>query len=109
MPGLLRTTIRGIFLDGSRRNLTYQGAEVTFTRQEWDLLAILFSHPDRFLSAQEILRLGWTAGEHAAEQLRTYVHRLREKLDPLGLPCQLLSRHGQGYCLLFAWALSRPG
>ena len=49
----------------------------------------------------EIIRLGWRAGEHAAEQLRTYVHRLRHKLEPLDLPCQLLSQHGQGYCLTF--------
>jgi DNA-binding response OmpR family regulator len=104
----LRTAIRGMLLDGSGRKLAYRDTEVSFTRQEWDLLAILFSHPDRFLGAQDILRLGWSAGEHAAEQLRTYVHRVRQKLDPLGLPCQLLSRHGQGYCLLFAWSPSRP-
>jgi DNA-binding response OmpR family regulator len=102
MPAVLRTEIRGMVLDGGKRKLTFAGAEVLFTRQEWDLLSILLSHPDRFLAAQEILQLGWSAGEHAAEQLRTYVHRLRQKLEPLDLPCRLLSQHGQGYCLLFA-------
>lgn len=96
-----RLEIRGMVLDGGRRRLTYADSEVSFTRQEWDLLSILISHPDRFLSAQEIIRLGWRAGEHAAEQLRTYVHRLRHKLEPLNLPCKLLSQHGQGYCLTF--------
>jgi DNA-binding response OmpR family regulator len=96
-----RLEVRGMVLDGGKRRLEFAGSEVLFTRQEWDLLSILISHPERFLSAQEILVLGWRAGEHAAEQLRTYVHRLREKLEPLNLPCQLLSQHGQGYCLTF--------
>jgi DNA-binding response OmpR family regulator len=87
--------------DGGRRTVQFGGSEVFFTRQEWDLLSILISHPERYLAAREILMLGWRAGEHAAEQLRTYVHRLRQKLEPLNLPCQLLSRHGQGYCLTF--------
>jgi DNA-binding response OmpR family regulator len=96
-----RVEVRGMVLDGKRRNLTFAGQEVTFTRQEWDLLSILVSHPNRFLGAREILRLGWRAGEHGSEQLRTYVHRLRQKLDPLELPCHLMSQHGQGYCLIF--------
>jgi DNA-binding response OmpR family regulator len=96
-----RLEVRGIVLDGRKRKLAFAGSEVFFTRQEWDLLSILISHPERFLAAQEILVLGWHAGEHAAEQLRTYVHRLRQKLEPLNLPCQLLSQHGQGYCLTF--------
>jgi DNA-binding response OmpR family regulator len=101
LPVAARTEVRGMMLDGGRRKLAFAGAEASFTRQEWDLLSVLFSHPDRYLGAREILRLGWTAGDHAAEQLRTYVHRLRQKLEPLDLPCHLLSQHGQGYCLSF--------
>jgi DNA-binding response OmpR family regulator len=97
-----RVDIRGMVLDGKRRELTYSGRAITFTRQEWELLSILVSHPNRFLGAREILRMGWRAGEHAAEQLRTYVHRLRQKLDAINVPCRLLSQHGQGYCLVFA-------
>jgi DNA-binding response OmpR family regulator len=101
LPVASRTEIRGMTLDGGTRRLAYGGSQVSFTRQEWDLFSILLSHPDRFLRAREILRLGWRAGDHAAEQLRTYVHRLRQKLTPLDLPCRLLSEHGLGYCLLF--------
>jgi DNA-binding response OmpR family regulator len=96
-----RVEVRGMVLDGKRRKLTFGESQVGFTRQEWDLLSILVSHPDRFLGAREILRLGWRAGNHGPEQLRTYVHRLRQKLEPLGLPCRLLSQHGQGYCMSF--------
>ena len=93
--------IQGMLLDGRVRTLTFAGHEAAFTRQEWALLSILVSHPNRFLSAHEILSLGWRAGEHEPDQLRIYVRRLRQKLEPLSLPCSLLSRHGQGYCLEF--------
>ncbi len=97
-----RVEIRGMVLDGKTRRLKFNGSEVEFTRQEWELLSILVSYPDRFLGAREIVRLGWRAGQHGPEQLRTYVRRLRLKLDPLDLPCHLLSQHGQGYCLNFS-------
>ena len=96
-----RVEMRGMVLDGKTRRVSAGGREVAFTRQEWDLLSILVSHPNRYLAAREILRLGWRAGDHEAEQLRTYVRRLRQKLGPLPVPCQLLSEHGHGYCLAF--------
>ncbi len=101
LPAASRTEIQGMTLDAGTRRLAFGGSQVSFTRQEWDLFSILLSHPDRFLGSREILRLGWRAGDHAAEHLRTYVHRLRLKLTPLDLPCRLLSEHGLGYCLLF--------
>jgi len=109
LPVASRTEVQGMSLDAGTRRLAFGGSQVSFTRQEWDLLSILLSHPDRFLGAREILRLGWRAGDHAAEQLRTYVHRLRRKLTPLDLPCRLLSEHGLGYCLLFDRARADRG
>jgi DNA-binding response OmpR family regulator len=93
--------IRGMVLDGNARRLSAGGREVAFTRREWDLLSILVNHPNRFLGAREILRLGWRAGDHEAEQLRTYVRRLRRKLESVEVPFELLSEHGLGYCLAF--------
>lgn len=97
-----RVEMRGMVLDGKTRQVSCGERTVALTRQEWDLLSILVSYPNRYLAAREILRLGWRAGDHEAEQLRTYVRRLRQKLEPLEVPCQLLSEHGQGYCLAFS-------
>jgi two-component system response regulator ResD len=95
-----RVEIRGITFDGEERTLLFNGERVSFTVQEWDLLAIFLSNPNRFLGAGEIIRLGWRAGDHEAEQLRTYVRRLRLKLEPLNIECRLVSQHNRGYCLL---------
>jgi DNA-binding response OmpR family regulator len=89
-------------LDGDTRSLTYAHRHADFTRREWDLLLILFGHANRFLGAHDILSLGWQTGEHGPEQVRIYVRRLRRKLQPMELPCQLVSRYGKGYSLTLA-------
>ena len=95
-----RVEIKGMTFDGEKRTLQFNGEQVSFTIQEWDLLAVFLSHPNRFLSAREIIRLGWRAGEHEAEQLRIYVRRLRLKLEPLDLACRLVSQQNRGYSLI---------
>ncbi len=52
------------------------------------------------MTAREIIRLGWRAGIHEVEQLRTYVRRLRQKLEPLNVPLRLVSHHNRGCCLV---------
>ena len=80
-----RVEVKGMTFDGEGRTLQFNSEQVSFTVQEWDLLAVFLSHPNRFLSAREIIRFGWRAGDHEAEQLRTYVRRLRLKIDePFG-------------------------
>jgi two-component system KDP operon response regulator KdpE len=101
VPRPSRREIGGLLLDGPSRRLQVAGREVFLTRQEWNLLTILAEHPNRFLSAREILRLGWHAGYHAADEIRTYVRRLRQKLAGLNAPCSLVSEHGRGYRLTF--------
>jgi DNA-binding response OmpR family regulator len=95
-----RVEIKGMTFDAAGRTLQFDGAHVSFTTQEWDLLAVFLSHPNRFLTAREIIRLGWRAGVHELEQLRTYVRRLRQKLEPLNVPFRLVSHHNRGYCLI---------
>jgi DNA-binding response OmpR family regulator len=95
-----RVEIKGMTFDGEGRTLHFNGQLVSFTVQEWDLLAVFLSHPNRFLSAREIIRFGWRAGDHEAEQLRTYVRRLRLKLEPLDVACRLVTQHNRGYCLI---------
>jgi DNA-binding response OmpR family regulator len=95
-----RVEIKGMTFDGEGRTLRFNGEQVSFTVQEWDLLAVFLSHPNRFLSAREIIRFGWRAGDHEVEQLRIYVRRLRLKLEPLDVACHLVSQQTRGYCLI---------
>ncbi len=94
--------IAGMQVSGRERSVSYMGHEESFTRQEWDLLTILIDHPNRFLTAHEVLRLGWRAGVYGPEEVRIYMRRLRRKMEPMNLPCTLVTRRGHGYCLKFA-------
>lgn len=102
LPASTHVETHGMVLDGDTRSLTYAHRHADFTRREWDLLLILFGHANRFLGAHDILSLGWQTGEHGPEQVRIYVRRLRRKLQPMELPCQLVSRYGKGYSLTLA-------
>lgn len=97
-----RRQLGALALDGRSRRVQVADHEVILTRQEWELLSILADHADRYLTVHEILHLGWHAGYHASDEVRTYVRRLRQKLSPLDPPCVLISEHGRGYCLKFA-------
>lgn len=102
IPVAVTYNLRGMLFNGDVRTLTFDGSEAAFTRQEWELILILADHPNRFLTAREILSLGWHAGAYGPEEVRIYMRRLRRKIEPLRLPCELLSKHGSGYCLKFA-------
>lgn len=94
-----RVEIRGMILDAERRTLEFGGRHASFTAQEWELLSVLLTHPNRFLTAGDIFQLSWRTGRQREDQLRGYVRRLRQKLEPLNLPCELISQQGRGYCL----------
>jgi two-component system catabolic regulation response regulator CreB len=102
LPLAVLIEIRGMALDGNARSVSFKGAKAAFTRQEWGLISILVDHPNRYLTAGEILRLGWHAGRYGPEEVRIYMRRLRRKMAPLKLPCSLLSKHGYGYALSFS-------
>ena len=102
LPIATRHDVRGMMLNGLERTLVFRGSATSFSRQEWGLLSILIDHPNRYLTTQEVLRLGWRAGAYGPEEVRIYMRRLRKKMEPLDLPCTLIARHGHGYCLKFA-------
>lgn len=77
---------RGMVLDADARQLAYGDQQVTFTRQEWDLLSVFLSHPNRFLTVSEIFQLGWRRGRYGSDQVRDCVRWLRQKLDRWSCP-----------------------
>jgi DNA-binding response OmpR family regulator len=72
---------------------------VRFSAREWELLAVLLAHTNRFFSARELRGLAWDDDHLGLDQVRGYVHRLRRKLEAHPLPCRLVTSRGLGYCL----------
>jgi DNA-binding response OmpR family regulator len=69
-------------IDSERREVTVGGMEVTLTRSEFDLLAVLASRPGRVWSRSELLgRLQGNGFEGYERTVDAHVKNLRRKLD----------------------------
>ena len=91
----------GVRLDRDTGCLRAGLKEVRLTRREAQLLAFLLKHPGTTFSADALLNRAWLASFLSPEQLRTYVGRLRAKLEEVGAACRLENVRGQGYRLVF--------
>jgi two-component system response regulator ResD len=86
-------------LDLEARQLSVRGEPVACPAREFDLLALLATHPRRCFSREQLLQALW--GGDAFVEPRTvdvHVHRLREKIEAdASRPRHLLTVWGVGY------------
>ncbi|MDX1932183.1 MAG: response regulator transcription factor [Capsulimonadales bacterium] len=89
----------GLTIDSERREVRLRNTLLNLSRKEFDLLALLASHPGRVFDRQTLLDRVW--GEDAYVDDRTvdvHIRWLREKVEPLpGKPQFLLTVRGVGY------------
>ena len=80
------------------RIATIDGAPLTLTTREFDLLAHLLAHPGEAFSREQLLSAvwGWEYGDLST--VTVHVRRLREKVEPHpGQPTRLVTVWGIGY------------
>ena len=88
-----------LVVDLVRRIVTVRGAEVKFSRREYDLLRLLVAHAGKVLTHRHILREVWGA-DTDVQYLRIYVRALRQKIEPNPeQPVHILTETGVGYRL----------
>jgi two-component system, OmpR family, phosphate regulon response regulator PhoB len=87
-------------IDVSSREVTLQGAQLTFTAKEFDLLVFLAATPRRVYSRQQLLESVWgSSGEWQDEATVTeHIRRVRRKIeaDPDN-PKRISTVRGVGY------------
>lgn len=94
--------VAGRTVDFERRELRYEGARITLSEREAELLAYLARNPGRAISREELLQRVWGVdprGVHT-RTVDMAVARLREQLcdDPAN-PSVVLTVRGKGYML----------
>ncbi len=98
-----RTVLRypGVEIDLERRRVTVGGDEVRLSRTEWELLAQLAGNAGRVMLHGELLTRIWGPEfRDEAHYLRTWVSRLRAKLEPdPDAPALITTFPGLGYRL----------
>jgi DNA-binding winged helix-turn-helix (wHTH) protein len=90
-----------IAIDAKTRTVTYRDNSVTLTKREFQILAILVSRPEKYFSAQQLLVEAWHDDQLPEESLRTYISRVRRKLNELEAGAHVVNRSRKGYALIF--------
>lgn len=89
----------GLIINLDKREAKRNDSELTLSRKEFDLLALLAAHPGRVFDRQTLLDRVW--GQDAYVDDRTvdvHIRWLREKIEPTpGKPLYLLTVRGVGY------------
>jgi hypothetical protein len=86
----------GLLLDHDQRRVFVDGAEVTLTFQEFELLAFLSAHPAAVFSRAELVQRVWQRDFSAdSRTVDVHVSRLRQKLGRYGR--YLVTEYRVGY------------
>jgi DNA-binding response OmpR family regulator len=91
--------VAGIRLDPLARRAEREGAAVSLSQREADLLAHLMRHPGTVCSQRELLGAVWGSEQTDTNVASVYVGYLRRKLDRPGSPAPIETVRGAGYRL----------
>jgi hypothetical protein len=89
----------GVVRDDDTRSLRYRGLDHYFTPREYTLICTLMDSRGHRLTARQLVNQAWGNAALSAEQLRTYVARLRKRFDDGGIPLELVTNRGHGYSI----------
>jgi len=85
-------------LDTRKAILTKDGSEIQLLPTEYALLEFLMRNQERLYSPDALLLHVWKSNSEATENgVRTYIARLRQKIDTKGQPSLIKTVHGIGY------------
>lgn len=92
--------IKDLILDCSSFTVTKNGRDITLLPREFALLEFLMRNPDHVFSPEEILNNVWASEAQASpDTIRTYIKKLRRKLDTPNKPSIFKTVHSVGYRL----------
>jgi len=89
--------IAGVVIDSKAHTLTYAGKSLRLTRREADLLDFLLRHPRRPFTSKQLATLAWQNSRLSDAQVRTYIMRLRTRLQEVGLGEVITVARNRGY------------
>lgn len=91
-----------ISLDLKTMQVSYGQAVEELTRNEFQILRVLFEHGKEVVSREELMRELWNSDVFVDDNtLSVNIARLRKKLAELGLPNLIMTKKGVGYGLVW--------
>jgi DNA-binding response OmpR family regulator len=93
-------TCRDLELNPATCRITRGGEELKLLPTEYALLEFFMRHPGQVYSVEALLEHVWKSETEATiTAVRTYITRLRKKIDVAGAPPYIATIHGLGYRL----------
>ena len=90
----------GVILNLKAMDLVYQGEVVSLTKNEFQILQVLFDHADNIVSREDLMKELWNSDFFIDDNtLSVNVARLRKKLEAVGLKDFIETKKGIGYGL----------
>lgn len=89
--------LAGVLIDRKDHTLTFEGRSISLTRREADLLDFLLRHPRQPFTSKQLATLAWQNSSLSDAQVRTYIMRLRGRLQEVGLEEVITVVRNQGY------------
>jgi DNA-binding response OmpR family regulator len=87
-------------LDPIAYRVTRAGTDINLPKTEFALLEFLMRHADKVFTADALVERVWPSSSNAnSETVRTYIKRLRQKIDADGRAEMIITVHGSGYTL----------
>lgn len=91
-----------ISLDLKTMQVSYEQVVEELTRNEFQILRVLFEHGKEVVSREELMRELWNSDIFVDDNtLSVNIARLRKKLAELGLPDLIMTKKGVGYGLVW--------
>lgn len=91
---------RGAILSTGDNTLTYQGARIPLTKNEYRILLALLQSKGKVVSREKLMEKLWATDSFVDENTLTVnVNRLRRKLDTAGLREFITTKFGVGYLI----------
>ena len=88
----------GAVLDTGDDSLSYNGAKIDLSRNEYRILLTLMQEKGKIVSREKLMEALWQTDSFVDENTLTVnVGRLRRKLDAVGLKDFIATRFGKGY------------
>lgn len=91
---------RGVILNLKAMDLVYQGEVVSLTKNEFQILQVLFERAGNIVSREDLMKELWNSDFFIDDNtLSVNVARLRKKLEAVGLKDFIETKKGVGYGL----------
>ena len=91
---------RGALLNTGENSLSYQGEEITLSKNEYRILLVLMKNKGRVVSREKLMEKLWQTDSFVDENTLTVnVGRLRKKLETAGLTDFITTKFGVGYII----------